>query len=380
MHYGVGHPWDRRHFLKQGALLTGTWLLPAGVRTRFLGLVPFIGEGQAPVNTRFGEELDCRLYTDLSHINEHRLTTPVNEFYIRTAASQLLPGATQWTIAIDGLIDHPVQVSIDRLRRSARPMGRHLMECAGNVRLTRFGLISVADWAGVPVMDVLKDIPQKTTDARILISGFDEYAALSKTSLPGASWIFSPEDLQTTKAFFATAMNGQPLTRDHGAPVRLVVPGWYGCSCIKWVNRIVFLENEAEATSQMREYAVRTLQNGVPQLAKDFRPPTIDPAAMPIRIEKWLVNSKLQYRVIGLAWGGSEPIRTLSIRFNSNEDFMPVPGLKQVKNDPWSLWSYPWFPKQPGTYAIQLTITDPPVLARKLDAGFYVRKVYISET
>ena len=60
---------------------------------------------------------------------------------------------------------------------------------------------------------------------------------------------------------------------------------WYGCTCIKWLNAITFVDNDAEATSQMQEFAARTHQHGVPKLAKDYKPAIIDQAAMPIRVE-----------------------------------------------------------------------------------------------
>jgi DMSO/TMAO reductase YedYZ molybdopterin-dependent catalytic subunit len=174
-------------------------------------------------------------------------------------------------------------------------------------------------------------------------------------------------------------MNGQPLTRDHGAPVRLVVPGWYGCSCIKWVNSIAFVDDTMETTSQMREFAARTLQDGIPGLVKDYQPPCIDQAAMPIRVEKWMVAGKLKYRVVGILWGGTQPVSKLQIRFNPDEGFVPVTGFRQTSNDPWTIWTYPWSPKAPGVYSIRLAIGDPSIQARKLNAGYYVRTVNIGE-
>ena len=63
----------------------------------------------------------------------------------------------------------------------------------------------------------------------------------------GASWIFTRDQLDG--ALLAIRMNGAPLTRDHGAPVRLIVPGWYGCCCIKWVDRIELVPDAAPATT-----------------------------------------------------------------------------------------------------------------------------------
>jgi len=158
-----------------------------------------------------------------------------------------------------------------------------------------------------------------------------------------------------------------------------MVPGWYGCACVKWVTAISFMDDTAEATSQMQEYAARTHQEGVPALARDFQPATIDQAAMPIRIEKWLVEEKIKHRVVGIAWGGNTPVKALLIRFNPEEDYVLVDNFVQTKNDPWTLWTHAWSPKEPGTYSVRLTVKDPAVRTRRLDSGYYVRSVEISE-
>ena len=71
------------------------------------------------------------------------------------------------------------------------------------------------------------------------------------------------DQIRESRAFLATGMNGAPLGPDHGFPLRLVVPGWYGCTAIKWVNEIALLDDTAPATDQMREYAGRTHQDPV---------------------------------------------------------------------------------------------------------------------
>lgn len=305
--------------------------------------------------------------------------TPVEGSYVRTRASKLLPDLKSWQTSVDGLVKQPSRLTIELLNRAAKPMGLHLMECAGNVPPAHFGMISVASWAGVPLAGILDSSGAKPQASRVLITGFDHYATKSTTSVPGASWVFSIDELKAAEAFLATEMNGKPLTADHGAPVRLVVPGWYGCTCIKWVTTVTFVDDTAEATSQMQEYAARTHQNGLPALARDFQPATIDPAAMPIRVEKWLVEGKIKYRVVGIAWGGTSPIKTLMIRFNPEEDYVPVDNFTQTKNDPWTLWTHAWSTKEPGTYSIRLAVKDPSVRTRRLDSGYYVRSVEISE-
>jgi len=252
------------------------------------------------------------------------------------------------------------------------------MECSGNTRATRFSLLSAAEWRGVPISDLLATRIKLRTN-RVMVSGFDQYPTRSATSIPGADWIFTVEQINSAKAFLATDMNGQPLTKDHGAPIRLFVPGWYGCACIKWVNAITFVDSDAEATSQMQEFAARTHQQGVPRLARDYRPAAIDQAAMPIRVEKWLVDGRIKYRVVGVLWGGSRLVKALEIRFNPEEDYVRVADFSHTANDPWSFWSHAWTPKTAGTYMIRLRVADPLVEAKRLDSGHYVRSVEVTE-
>ena len=381
----------RGSLIAGGVLLTGfdeaCW--PATAKTqeiksspaaKMIGVVNFAGEARVPLGEAFGAELDGRLYTDLSNMTAENPVTPTERFFIRTRASQLLDNHKAWTVRVSGHAGKTFDISFDELRRTGRPLGVHLMECAGNVRSIHFGMISVASWAGTPVTEILERVTPKADARRVLISGFDNYMNTSASSVPGASWVFTAEELKKTRAFLATEMNGSLLTRDHGAPVRLVVPGWYGCTCIKWVNEITFAHEAAGATSQMQEYAARTMQSGVPQLAKDYEPAIIEHAAMPIRIEKWMRDEKVEYRVVGILWGGVVPIKRLQIRFNPEEDYVDVQSVHQSGNDSWNLWTHTWQPKQSGSFLIRLRVADHGVITRRLDAGHYMRSVEIAET
>jgi DMSO/TMAO reductase YedYZ molybdopterin-dependent catalytic subunit len=185
--------------------------------------------------------------------------------------------------------------------------------------------------------------------------------------------------LLSAGAFLATKMNGELLTADHGAPVRLVVPSWYGCVCIKWVNEISFVDENAPATSQMREFASRTHQSGIPDTAADYHSATIDPAAMPVRVEKWIVSGRIVYRVVGITWGGTKPSEALSIQFSPEGQYRKVTDVQPRKGDSWGFWTYNWAPRRPGTYVIRMKVTDENVRTRRLDSGYYARAVSITE-
>lgn len=345
-----------------------------------LGIVPFNDE-QAALEVLTGDGLDGRLYTDLAKLQPDALVTPNETFYIRTRHPDLLDRNTAWKIAASGLVEAPLDLTLDTFSpKVKRDLGPFVMECSGNASSAGFGMLSAARWSGVPIEDVLAMVRPHPSARRVLVSGFDGHSAPSRRSTPGASWIFSFDQLTKAGAFLATEMNGERLPRDHGFPVRLVVPNWYGCTCIKWVDAITLVDDEAPATPHMREFASRTHQNGMSALARDFVAATIDQAAMPVRIEKWRVGGALEYRVVGIMWGGHRPTDRLAIRFRDDDAWTRVaPPPAPATNATWTLWSHVWRPHAAGTYAITLRVDDVAIPQKRLDAGFYRRRTTIAE-
>jgi len=385
-------PVSRRDFLFSALLL------PAVARqtsnARFIAMVPLGNPGGAPAppfGRLLGDGLDARLFTDLSTLGEQSSSlTAADKFFVRTAAPSNLPPADAWALRIGGRVSSPLDIRLRELEPLVSPARRVLIECSGNADQSNYGLMSSADWEGIPVLEILDRARLSAGASRVLISGVDDDTRTWRTSIAGASWIFTRDEL--TNAMLAVRMNGAPLTRDHGFPVRLIVPGWYGCSCIKWVDRIEFVADEAPATTQMREFAARThqpfdsrdversLRAGPPLIARDFIPATIDTAAMPVRVEKWIAGGRVEYRITGIIWGGSTPTNALSIRFKTNEPWVRVDECPMPTSTlTWSLWSHVWRPTAPGRYQIVLRVDDPKIRTRRLDIFFYVREIQIDE-
>jgi len=382
-------PVDRRDFLR---VTTGSlWALGSSFSraagqdalagSRLVGTVPFITSqaGRPQLDTITGAGLDGRLFTDLESLRPDALITPTERFFVRTTASSPL----QSSIALDiaGLVGRPQILRVGQLQPMSSPAGTHLLECSGNIDTAAFGLMSAATWEGVPLAALFERADAARSAPFVLVAGVDDSTIPTRTSVPGASWIFSRDDLARSRAFLALRMNGAPLQPNHGAPLRLVVPGWYGCACIKWVNRVEVIGDAAEATSQMLEYASRTHQRGQPRLARDYRPATIETAAVPVRVEHWVrSDGRSAYRIAGIIWGGTRPTNALVIRFKNSENWVrvtdcPIPASTTT----WSMWSHWWMPDVPGRYDIVLKIDDPSVPTRRLDLFYYARSVNIDE-
>jgi DMSO/TMAO reductase YedYZ molybdopterin-dependent catalytic subunit len=328
------------------------------------------------------------LFTDLSAVRNPQSAIRNEEFFVRTAAPSTLPPA--WSLTVAGLVQAQASLTLRDLEPLISTSGRYLLECSGNSDPSNFGLISTADWEGVPLAALLDRVKPSSGASRVMVSGVDDMSATPRTSVPGASWIFTRDELQ--RAMLAVRMNGAPLPRDHGFPVRLIVPGWYGCSGIKWVDRVELVPDEAPATTQMEEFAARThqpfdsreiassLRAGTALLARDFIPAVIDTAAMPVRVEKWLVDGRITYRITGIIWGGSTPTNALSIRFKTSEPWVRVDDCALPASTlTWSLWSHTWRPSVPGRYQIVLRVDDPAIRTRRLDLFFYVREIQIDD-
>src|SRR5437879_12009066 len=104
-----------------------------------LGVVDFINPRPLEMDTEQGTELDGRLYTDLSKLSLQEPVIATDRFYVRTRVSRLLPDTKSWRVRVDGLVETPRNRAIEELGSAAKPMGLHLLECAGNGPLADFG-------------------------------------------------------------------------------------------------------------------------------------------------------------------------------------------------------------------------------------------------
>lgn len=321
-----------------------------------LDLLPF-QDGSLPLEERLESGIDGRYAIDLELLGVEPNPVINNErFFIRTFAPQ---NVDAWSgLRVNGVLTE---------LPAAQDIGPVLMECSGNGSNRSFGLISAASWAGTPVLDLV--------DAdHIEVEGLDEHGGSTSSSTQGCSWVFTRAQLKD--AVLATEMNGEPLPMDHGAPMRLIVPGWFGCTCIKWVTALNSVDAQAPATSQMREFASRTHQSAAHALAVDYAPAQIQQAAMPVRVEKWDVAGEVLYLVWGIVWGGSAATDALQIKLDEDwEDVTFCPAVETSRT--WTVWQHIWRPSESGQVEIVLRVNaDVPQV--RLDQLYYARSVVIS--
>ena len=391
--------------LTPGGMLLDTDFPDPFAQGQFLGYLPFHSREEDQFAGRLYENShgghNARLCIDLASLltPEGRLT-PADRFFIRTEYPDLLRPPAVWQITVHGEVKQSKDVSLESLKASVESRGPVLLECSGNAGQLRNGLLSVADWSGIPIEKIIK-LAQPTKKAKaIYVNGFDDDTNLpdngppyGKHSYPTCSWIFPIETLVDAGAFLATEMNGAPLPKDHGAPVRLVIPNWYGCSEVKWVNEIKFVDNDQDATWQMKEFSDRTGQQTHrvpgfyhalgPDMARDYTPATIDQAAIPVRVEQWKLGGKTVYRIVGITWGGPHRSEKLKIRYvigRRSSNWEPVGFCKAATSiSQYGIWTQAFTPPRKGYYKIEVRLEDTKIRSRRLTGGVYDRGVFIPQ-
>src|SRR2546423_1743698 len=176
-------------------------------------------------------------------------------------------------LEVGGEVENPTTLTIDDLRAMPAVERTVTLECAGNGRLEMRPLpigepwgdyaVSTASWTGALLHEVLEQAQPAAGGVEVLFRGADHGRYHLQPILPETN----REDLRFERALplthaadpeseilIAYEMNGQPLTADHGAPFRMIVPHWYAVASVKWLQRIEVLTEPYSREFQTRHY------------------------------------------------------------------------------------------------------------------------------
>jgi DMSO/TMAO reductase YedYZ molybdopterin-dependent catalytic subunit len=250
---------NRREILKGGLAFAGLsvfglpeWALPALAQGETI--VQFSDQ---PATTNFAPAVDRRT-TDLRKIDG--AFTPKDQFFTTQHYGHPEVDITTFRLKISGLVDRPKQLSLDELKKTGTTDLVAGFECSGNRRPLQ-GLSGNGRWTGVPLKTVLDSTGVKAAAREFVFFGADhgEESVEFRTTPPLKVDYQFGRSLERAKAlssdpFLAWALNGEPLTKHQGSPLRLIVPGWYGVSNVKWLSQIHAQEDQYLGKFQSRWY------------------------------------------------------------------------------------------------------------------------------
>ena len=271
----------------------------------------------------------------------------------------------KWRLKVGGLVSNPQSLTLEELKQRSATTIPVTMECAGNGRALlsprpisqpwQVEAIGTAEWTGTPLRGVLEEAGFASAAAEVLFTGLDrgiqggevQYYQRSLT-VPSAT---RPEVL------LAYAMNGDPLQPQHGHPLRLLVPGWYGMASVKWLDSIEVI-GEPFRGYQMTSYRYAQAEDdpGAPVDRIQVRALMAPPGIPDFMTRTRLVEAG-PVTLTGRAWAGSLAVSRVEVSEDGGTSWEDAQLEEPVSSYAWMGWSYVWHAR-PGRHTLCVRATD----------------------
>jgi DMSO/TMAO reductase YedYZ molybdopterin-dependent catalytic subunit len=291
--------------------------------------------------------------------------TPNDLFFVRNHWNPQMPDPRTWALVVDGEVATPLKLSLAQLSAMPQTNVTCVLQCAGNGRgfmnpvvpgvQWRFGAVGNARWTGVRVKDLLQKAGLKGTARHLHTFGTD--------TPPGKVPPFFRSvviEKVLEDGVIALKMNGEPLAPLHGAPARLVVPGWAGDHWMKWVAR---LSPQPEAQKGFYMDVGYRFPDQPGRAGVAFKPEEMHPVTE-LFVKSNITESPQQAKlgqptnVRGIAFSGAPDIKRVEVSANGGSTWKDA--LLDAEHDPyaWRLWSFRWTPDTAGKATLWARATD----------------------
>jgi DMSO/TMAO reductase YedYZ molybdopterin-dependent catalytic subunit len=296
--------------------------------------------------------------------------TPTGLFYIRCHFPVPALDRASYQLRIDGAVRRPFALSYDELRSMPSENRVATLECAGNSRVFlvpqvqgaqwELGAVSNAEWTGVPLRALLERAGLAEDACEIVLEGADRGIPKEEPMPPGPisyAWSVPRAKAVQPEVLIAYQMNGRDLPRDHGFPVRAIVPGHYGMASVKWLTSIHAVREPFRGYWNTSDYAYWASMDGKPvrralgemQLKSEIARPRVYETLAPNQI----------YRVCGAAWAGETDVTQIAVSTDGGRTWAEAGFLDPVHRHAWRRWKFDWLtPQEPGQYTLLARAAD----------------------
>ncbi len=277
--------------------------------------------------------------------------TPVGLHYLLIHFDIPHVDASRWELAVGGLVERPLQLGLDDLlSRPARTLAVTL-ECAGNGRallsprspsqpwLTE--AVGTAKWTGTPLGPLLREAGLAPGTAEVVFTGLDRGVQGGVEHLYERS--LAVDDALRDEVLLAYAVNGEPLPPQHGYPLRLIVPGWYGMTHVKWLSAITVVGEEFRGWQQEEAYRLRQSDDEVGTPVTRMLPRSL---VVPPGIPEFLSRTRFVDAgpcvLEGRAWSGWAPIERVEVNVDGGDTWADAELSDAVSTYAWTGWRFAW--------------------------------------
>lgn len=269
--------------------------------------------------------------------------------------------AAKYKLSLTGMFGKPMELTLDDLKK--RPKFEQIVgwECGGSNPARLNSLTGNAKWTGTRLRDLLRDAGMNRATKEVVFFGTDKGKEKVTHGRSGEMEVdqhfgrsLYPEDANRPEVMLAWEMNGQPLPPIHGFPVRLVVPGWYGVSNVKWINRIHAQDTRFIGRFMSRDYVtLRPEQVADETIWNESLVSRMRVKSMVARITR----SGTKYTAHGFALSGALPLKAMEVKVDDGpwQRATMHPGNTEWS---WQMYSYSWTGLTPGEHSIVSRATD----------------------
>lgn len=324
------------------------------------------------------EEVGLALRNHGMHLEGLRYpTTPIGMHYLLIHFDIPAIEESSYDLEIKGCVRNRMKLSLEDLKRREKVSRTVVMECAGNGRskLSRRPIsapwgeeaVGCARWTGTPLAPILEEAGLLDGTVEILFSGSDRgidegVEHTFERSLP-------VEEALREDLLLAYEMNGQPLPPQHGYPLRLIVPDYYGVASVKWLRAITALDEPFGGIQQAVKYLYQESEqdSGVPVTRKLPRALMVPPG-IPEYLTRKRHVSPGRVRIGGRAWSGFGRIEQVEFSSDGGESWEETTLDESSEPHAWTPWFYEWDVTEPGDYELCVRATDESGRTQPLEA------------
>ena len=242
---------------------------------------------------------------------------PNARFYVRNHFHIPRLASSAWRLSVRGNVGRPLLLSLSELRSMRSQTVAATLECAGNGRSQfkpptageqwHLGAASTAEWTGVPVSALLEHCGPRSCARELLFRGADAGSVPGRRGRIRYERSLDLDEAVQSGALLAYAMNGEPLPTHHGYPLRLVVPGWFAMTSVKWLTEIELIDHAFTGHFQTEAYQYETSSSTrMPVTRQNVRSVIVEPTAGQRR-------ARGQMTIRGVAWSGEAPVRMVEV-------------------------------------------------------------------
>ena len=292
--------------------------------------------------------------------------TPLGAHYLLTHYD-IPPGdASTWRLEIGGLVRRPVTLSLDQLH--ARPTVHRTvtMECAGNGRARLLPrpvsqpwlneAVGTMTWTGTPLAPVLEEAGLTDSVADIVFTGADH--GIERGTEQDYARSLTVEEAMDPDVLLVWGCNGVDLPPQHGYPLRLVVPGWYGMASVKWLRRVEAVSERFDGY-QMRAYRLKQdLDDPGEPLTRIAPRALVLPPGFPDFMSRRRLLRPGRHVLEGRAWSGWGEVTSVDVTVDGGQTWSAAELGRHVDRNAWLRWTLPWEVEEPGTYVVRARATD----------------------